>query len=192
MPIVAPFKPRTITEQDKGNTPLQEYTAEVRYVWDMGIMVGPTGGDVGTPATVVQLYSPICFKVVRWQVVRTGAKALLPSPSTWSGNDIFVYKEIGGAMPNELPDTSPFYNLAGTYVYVCLTPPSDDDDLSFGTNVYGTLTNEESLIKPKDFWDGALPAGKVNPVFAAYPFTSDLFQGIISGNPANRKPPTPQ
>lgn len=178
-----PAVPSTIVPSP--NPALAGYSVSTNYVWDMGVAGFPTGGPIGTPASVVQMYAPICYKKVDWSIRTATDKPIAPSPNTGQANEILCGKQIGGALPVDANDGSGRqWTFGGTYWYLLLVPPSDVDRIPLGLYPYSELPTSQSLpyptcLEPADFSAAILASQPVTSRFAAYPFplASGLGQG---------------
>ena len=127
-----------------------------RIDWDMGNVVMPVCGPIGTPPIIILVHSPFAKRSVEFTQGRFGIKPRIPSSNTKNNNDVILNKTIFTNTPGMNQQGFHIHRSSGRYEYVFIVPPTNKDILPVGTASYDATNPYDIAIKPDDFQDRML------------------------------------
>lgn len=158
--------------------PYDEFTQQVDYTVDEGLLQVPVAGPAGTPCEIVRLHGGKGQRTLSFAAQRTGALPELPTPVPQSANEVLAGLNIKPAVPSLMADGNAVTRVEGQYVHFLLTPLDHTKILPMGSAPYDTNTGSTYLLTPNYFTVHGVPVTPKNP-----PQTppANLMFGIIGG-----------
>lgn len=133
--------------------PHTEYTVQVFYLRNEGLVQNPVAGPAGTPCELVQWSAPYGVKVVVWQAARIGAMPIYPDmdPKDQANEKLLDWK-FGPCVPMLMPDGKTYEFVAsGVYVYALRVPPNKTVGFSPGSAPVSTGNASQFVAKGNNF-----------------------------------------
>ncbi len=128
--------------------PYDEFSQQMSYEFDSGLLVIPVAGPPGTPPKIVRTHSPLGAKTMVFAGQRVGALPKLPDPTPQNANEILLAGHIKPAVPSLSMDGTPVARVEGSFSYVLLQPLTHKDTLPMGSAPYDTTPGGQYAITP--------------------------------------------
>ncbi len=141
------------------------YGISIVYSGQTGIFPQPlAAAALSWPTQMIRTDTGFGFKTITAVATRIGAKPVMPSWDTQSGNDVLLSWLIGSFSPSKMPDGTPVYGIIVQYVYALQQPPGPYDSLDMGADPFDLLGKAANVINPADFVTYLVgPASPVTP-----------------------------
>jgi hypothetical protein len=147
---------------DHQQYPYQDYTVEVRYIWDEGLTGIAIAADPGTVSTsqgsrvaceVVREKAPYGRKEVRFTGSRLGGPPAVPHPFSYrnDANEVFQHADVIVAAPAKQLRGFRRWRIRGTYTYILIKPIWVDDGLRSGATPYDVTQEAENVYPANTF-----------------------------------------
>jgi hypothetical protein len=153
-----------------------EWSQQIAYCYQQGILQCPVAGPVGTPCEMIQLHAPIGQKHVPFRIQRQGGRPALPSTVPMNSNEVLANVVIKPSAAIPMTDGSAAMCVEGHYEFALRVPLTDNDPLPYGRPPIPAAGNP--CILPTDFVVGLLGVDPAVPL-AQTPADIALPIGIV-------------
>ena len=165
--------------------PYDEFSQQVSYVADDGLLQIPVAGPPGTPCEIVRQHAGVGQRLTAFAAQRTGALPELPTADPQFPGEVLAGTRITPCIPSLMADGTGVVRVEGSYVHFLLQPLTHKNYLPMGAAPFDEATGDQYQLLPTGFTVHGVPAPRAiaNPPQSPPPPAPrpPLVLGIVGG-----------